>query len=59
MGPQTATARGRREDVTEERNAPSKRDVILDAARRVFLDVGYGAATVSYTHLTLPTKRIV
>jgi len=46
MGPQTATARGRREDVTEERNAPSKRDVILDAARRVFLDVGYGAASM-------------
>ena len=27
--------------------------------RNVVIDKSYGAPTVSYTHLTLPTKRIV
>ena len=48
-----------------EQRAQTRAD-LLAAARDRFLEVGYAAAglediadPVSYTHLTLPTKRIV
>ena len=50
-------ARGRPRKTEDERDDGNRRQALISAAAQLFHRKGYDA--VSYTHLTLPTKRIV